>query len=46
VGSAYPQMVDKMIWEGMTQGKSAPYKHDNVMLGRSAWAGSQVKKMT
>lgn len=38
VGAAYPHMVDKMVWEGTT--KDNPTL-DNVMLGRSAWAGSQ-----
>ena len=40
VGSAYPQMLDIAVYEG----EGAPgkkYEHDNVMLGRSAWAGSQ-----
>jgi hypothetical protein len=35
VGSAYPQMLDLMIWEG----EAAPgkqYERDNVMLGRAA----------
>ena len=40
VGAAYPAMVDQMVWEGMgAPGKE--YANDNVMLGRSAWAGSQ-----
>ena len=40
VGAAYPQMLDLMIHEGMgAPGKE--YEHDNVMLGRSGWAGSQ-----
>jgi alpha-D-xyloside xylohydrolase len=40
VGSAYAHMLDMMVWEGMgAPGKQ--YEHDNVMLGRSAWAGSQ-----
>ena len=40
VGFAYPQMLDIAVHEG----EGAPgkkYEHDNVMLGRSAWAGSQ-----
>lgn len=40
VGAAYPHMLDQMIYEG----EGAPgkeYTSDNVMLGRSAWAGSQ-----
>ena len=50
VGAAYPQMLDLAIWEGMvgpSAGPSAggaprkPYVNDNVMLGRSGWAGSQ-----
>jgi len=40
VGSAYPHMLDQMVYEGMTASDSK-YKHDNVMLARSAWAGSQ-----
>jgi hypothetical protein len=33
-------MLDQMVWEGMgAPGKQ--YEDDNVMLGRSAWAGSQ-----
>eukprot|EP01048_Picozoa_sp_COSAG05_P021598 COSAG05_NODE_4027_length_1712_cov_1.133912_2_plen_75_part_00 len=33
-------MLDLMVWEGMgAPGKA--YVHDNVMLGRSGWAGSQ-----
>ena len=40
VGAAYPQMLDRMIYDGMgAPGKE--YEKDNVMLGRSAWAGSQ-----
>ena len=40
VGAAYPHMLDMMVWEGMgAPGKQ--YEDDNVMLGRSAWAGSQ-----
>ena len=40
VGAAYPQMLDRAVWEGMgAPGKA--YEHDNVMLGRAAWAGSQ-----
>lgn len=40
VGAAYPQMLDLAIWEGMgAPGKR--YEHDNVMLGRAGWAGSQ-----
>eukprot|EP00040_Diaphanoeca_grandis_P034239 m.211742 g.211742 ORF g.211742 m.211742 type:complete len:742 (+) comp33109_c0_seq2:2296-4521(+) len=40
VGAAYPQMVDKMVYEGMgAPGKE--FANDNVMLGRAAWAGSQ-----
>eukprot|EP00037_Helgoeca_nana_P024508 m.260952 g.260952 ORF g.260952 m.260952 type:complete len:715 (-) comp26656_c0_seq3:208-2352(-) len=40
VGAAYPQMLDLAIWEGMgAPGKQ--YEHDNVMLGRAGWAGSQ-----
>mmetsp|Transcript_1240 Transcript_1240/g.4154 ORF Transcript_1240/g.4154 Transcript_1240/m.4154 type:complete len:471 (+) Transcript_1240:92-1504(+) len=40
VGAAYPHMLDIMVWEGMgAPGKD--YADDNVMLGRSAWAGSQ-----
>lgn len=38
VGAAYPHFVDKMNWEGMVGGR---YADDIVMLGRSAWAGSQ-----
>ena len=44
VGAAYPQMLDLAIWEGMGAPARAPAKrhaHGNVMLGRSAWAGSQ-----
>jgi len=40
VGAAYPAMVDRMIYDG----EGAPgkmYTKDNVMLSRSAWAGSQ-----
>jgi alpha-D-xyloside xylohydrolase len=40
VGAAYPHMLDRMVFEG----EGAPgkeYALDNVMLGRSAWAGSQ-----
>ena len=40
VGAAYPQMVDQMVFEGMGAADKQ-YTHDNVMLGRSAWAGSQ-----
>ena len=40
VGAAYPHMLDRMVWEGMgAPGKQ--YEGDTVMLGRSAWAGSQ-----
>jgi len=40
VGAAYPHMVSQMLYEGMgAPGK--PYAGDNVMLGRSAWAGTQ-----
>lgn len=40
VGAAYPHMLDMMVWEGQgAPGKE--YENDNVMLGRSAWAGSQ-----
>lgn len=40
IGAAYPHMLDLMVYEGMgAPGKE--YEHDNVMLGRSAWAGSQ-----
>ena len=38
VGAAYPHMLARMVYEGM--GKS-DLADDNVMLGRSAWAGSQ-----
>eukprot|EP00658_Telonema_sp_P-2_P014873 TRINITY_DN1567_c0_g1_i21.p1 TRINITY_DN1567_c0_g1~~TRINITY_DN1567_c0_g1_i21.p1 ORF type:complete len:694 (+),score=84.24 TRINITY_DN1567_c0_g1_i21:184-2265(+) len=40
VGAAYPHMLDKMVWEGMAQ-PGMRYEKDTVMLGRSAWAGSQ-----
>eukprot|EP01051_Picozoa_sp_SAG22_P000313 SAG22_NODE_7_length_40155_cov_25.241356_26_plen_226_part_00 len=40
VGAAYPHMVDKMVYEGMGA-PGTEYPADNVMLGRSAWAGSQ-----
>jgi alpha-D-xyloside xylohydrolase len=40
VGAAYPHMVDQMVFEGMGAADKQ-YTHDNVMLGRSAWAGSQ-----
>eukprot|EP00911_Craspedida_sp_UC1_P000737 UC1_evm1s564 len=40
VGAAYPHMVTQMIWEGMAA-PGQPYANDNVMLARSAWAGSQ-----
>lgn len=40
VGAAYPHMVNQMIYEGMA-GPGKAYQHDNVMLARSAWAGSQ-----
>ena len=40
VGAAYPQMLDLTIWEGMGA-PGNPYEHENVMLGRAAWAGSQ-----
>lgn len=40
VGAAYPHMLDKMVWEGMAA-PGMEYANDNVMLGRSAWAGSQ-----
>ena len=39
VGAAYPHMVNQMVYEGTT--KDNPTL-DNVYLGRSAWAGSQV----
>jgi alpha-D-xyloside xylohydrolase len=40
VAAAYPHMLDLMVYENMgAPGKQ--YEHDNVMLGRSAWAGSQ-----
>jgi alpha-glucosidase (family GH31 glycosyl hydrolase) len=40
VGAAYPSMLDLAVYEGMgAPGKE--YEHDNVMLGRAAWAGSQ-----
>jgi len=40
VGAAYPSMLDLTIYEGMgAPGKA--YEHDNVMLGRAAWAGAQ-----
>ena len=40
VGAAYPTMLDRTVYEGMgAPGKQ--YEHDNVMLGRAAWAGSQ-----
>jgi alpha-glucosidase (family GH31 glycosyl hydrolase) len=40
VGAAYPHMLNRMVWEGMgAPGKQ--YVKDNVMLARSAWAGSQ-----
>ena len=38
VGAAYPQMLDRAVYEGMGV---AGYADDNVMLGRAAWAGSQ-----
>ena len=37
VGAAYPHLVHQMVYEGM----SPHYASDNVMLSRSAWAGSQ-----
>ena len=37
VGAAYPHMLARMVYEGM--GKLG--LKDSVMLGRSAWAGSQ-----
>ena len=40
VGAAYPHMLAQMIYEG-EGAPGQPYEHDNVMLGRSAWAGSQ-----
>ena len=40
VGAAYPQMLERTVYEGMgAPGKE--FEHDNVMLGRAAWAGSQ-----
>jgi alpha-D-xyloside xylohydrolase len=40
VGSAYPTMLDRTVYDGMgAPGKK--YQTDNVMLGRAAWAGSQ-----
>jgi alpha-D-xyloside xylohydrolase len=38
VGAAYPHMLARMVFDGMGQLGLAG---DNVMLGRSAWAGSQ-----
>jgi alpha-D-xyloside xylohydrolase len=38
VGAAYPHMLAKMVHDGMSE---LGYADDNVMLGRSAWAGSQ-----
>ena len=38
VGAAYPHMLARMVFEGMDRLGLAD---DNVMLGRSAWAGSQ-----
>eukprot|EP01079_Euglenida_sp_SAG-EU17-18_P001260 gene1260-2712_t len=40
VGAAYPHMVNIMVWEGMAA-PGRPHADDNVMLARSAWAGSQ-----
>ena len=34
------EQVDQMVFEGMGAANKQ-YHHDNVMLGRSAWAGSQ-----
>ena len=36
-------MIDRMVFEGTTLGRDGDvnYGADNVMLGRSAWAGSQ-----
>ena len=43
VGAAFPSMLDRMVWEGSTLGRDGDvnYATDNVMLGRSAWLGSQ-----
>ena len=43
VGAAYPHMVDRMVWEGMrnVSGGGDDDGEGIVMLGRSAWAGSQ-----
>jgi len=39
VGAAYPHVVDQMIWEG--QKRQDKKENSPVILGRSAWAGSQ-----
>ena len=52
MGAAYPHMVDQMVFEGTTARRTPPPSsamgiyappaaEPPVMLGRSAWAGSQ-----
>ena len=40
MGAAYPHMLNQMVYDNMGA-PGAAYEHDNVMLARSGWAGSQ-----